>query len=278
MKIKVQKMPQKISIITINYNNKKGLEKTVQSVVSQTQRDYEFIIIDGGSTDGSKELIECYSDRLYYWVSEPDTGVYNAMNKGIKAATGDFVIFMNSGDFFYENTVLEKVEPLLVNEFDIYYGDNYKIKPHSKRKKTYPEKLSFSFFYSSCINHQSTFIRRQLFFDYFLYNETFKIISDWEFFVYTICIENKPYKYLKMTICNYDFTGISSKKENESIIDLEKSVVFKTYFSLFMEEAKVVGLIKSKRIQQVLYIKKFKMPWRLFKGIINLLALFSNKK
>jgi len=271
-------MPQKISIITINYNNKKGLEKTIQSVVCQTEIDYEFIVIDGGSTDGSKELLESYLEKLDYWVSEPDVGVYNAMNKGIKAATGDFVIFMNSGDSFYDASVLEKVSPLLVDDFDIYYGDNYKIKPHSKRKKTYPEKLSFSFFYSSCINHQSTFIRRQLFFDYFLYNETFKIISDWEFFIYTICVENRPYKYLKITICNYDFTGISSTKEHRAIIELEKQAVFDKYFPFFIEEYKLVSVFKSKRIQQLLYIKKFKLPWKLFKGIINFLAIFTTKK
>lgn len=270
-------MPQKISIITINYNNKKGLEKTIQSVISQTQRDYEFIIIDGGSTDGSKELIQSHSTKLFYWVSEPDAGVYNAMNKGIKVANGTFVIFMNSGDSFYDANVLEKVSPLLVDDFDIYYGDNYKIKPHSKRKKTYPEKLTFSFFYSSCINHQSTFIRRQLFFDYFLYNETFKIVSDWEFFIYTIFVENRHYKYLKTTICNYDFTGISSTKEHQSIADLEKSIVFNKYFPYFIEEYKLLGIIKSKRVQQVLYIKKFKIAWKLFKALINFLALFSSK-
>lgn len=271
-------MSQKISIITINYNNKKGLDKTIQSVMSQTQTDYEFIIIDGASTDGSSELIESYAEKLDYWISEPDSGVYNAMNKGIKIANGEFVIFMNSGDTFYSNSVLEKVNPLLGDEFDIYYGDNYKIKPNSKRKKTYPEKLSFSFFYSSCINHQSTFIRKQLFFDYFLYDENFKIVSDWEFFIYIICIENRPYKYLQMTICNYDFTGISSLKEYKVISDSEKSIVFNRYFSLFIEDYKLVKEIKSKRMQQIFYIKKFKISWKLFKGIVNFLALFTAKK
>ena len=270
-------MPQKISIITICYNDIKGLEKTIKSIIHQTQTQYEFIVIDGGSTDGSKELIERNSEKIDYWVSEPDAGVYNAMNKGIKAATGDFVIFMNSGDKFYENTVLEKVTPLLVDDFDIYYGDNYKVKPNSKRKKTYPEKLSFSFFYNSCINHQSTFIRRQLFFDYFLYNEKFKIVADWEFFIYTICIENRPSKYLKMTICNYDFTGISSNAENRSIADLEKKIVFDKYFPHFTEDYKFVSSIKSKRMQQILYIKTFHTHWKLFKAIINFLASFAKK-
>lgn len=271
-------MPQKISIITINYNNKKGLEKTIQSVVCQTQIDYEFIVIDGGSTDGSKELIESYSKKIDYWVSESDAGVYNAMNKGIKTATGDFVVFMNSGDSFYDANVLEKVSPFLVDDFDIYYGDNYKIKPHSKRKKTYPEKLSFSFFYSSCINHQATFIRKKLFYDYFFYSENLKIVADWEFFIYTICVENRPYKYLKTTICNYDFTGISSNKEHRSIVEFEKEEVFNKYFLLFVEDYKLINEIKSKRIQQIFYISKFKITWKFFKGLINFLTLFSSKK
>lgn len=270
-------MLPKVSIITINYNNFKGLEKTIKSVINQTQNDYEFIVIDGDSTDGSKELIGRYSEKIDFWVSEPDTGVYNAMNKGIKVAKGDFVIFMNSGDSFYENTVLQKVYPLLVDDYDIYYGDNYKIKQNSKRKKTYPEKLSFSFFYNSCINHQATFVRKRLFFDYFLYNENLKIVSDWEFFIYTICIENRPYKYLKLTICNYDFTGISSKKENKSIADLERKLVLDKYFSHFLEDYKLVNIIKSKRIQQILYIKTFKTPWKLFKGVINFLAVLAKK-
>jgi hypothetical protein len=199
------------------------------------------------------------------------------MNKGIKAAKGDFVIFMNSGDSFYENTVLANVNPLLVDEFDIYYGDNFKVKPNSRRKKTYPEVLSFTFFYSSCINHQASFIRRQLFFDYFMYNENLKIVADWEFFIYTICVENRPYKYLNMTISNYDFTGMSSVKEYQSILDLEKQVVLNKYFPLFLDGFKTVNDFKSKRIQQILYIKTFKRPWKWFKGIINFLELFTSK-
>ena len=151
------------------------------------------------------------------------------------------------------------------------------MKPNSKSKNTYPEKLSFSFFYSSGINHQATFIRRKLFFDHFLFNENFKIISDWEFFMYTICIENRPYKYLQMTISNCDFKCILPTKEYEYVADLEKSVVFNRYFSLYIEDYKFTHEINSKRIQQIFYIKKFKIPWKLFKGIINFLILFKFK-
>ena len=94
------------SIITINYNNKDGLLKTIESVLCQTYKDFEFIVIDGGSTDGSREIIEKYAGHIDYWVSEPDKGIYNAMNKGIKVAHGDYLNFMNSGDYFYNENVL----------------------------------------------------------------------------------------------------------------------------------------------------------------------------
>ncbi|WP_291275238.1 glycosyltransferase, partial [Flavobacterium sp.] len=100
-----------ISVITVNYNNDNGLKKTIESVINQTYKNFEFIIIDGGSTDQSSEIIKNYQDKINYWVSEPDKGVYSAMNKGIKVANGDFLIFMNSGDVFINENVLQNVVP-----------------------------------------------------------------------------------------------------------------------------------------------------------------------
>ena len=98
----------KLSIITINYNNQEGLKKTIESVVSQTMRDFEWIVIDGGSTDGGKEIIEQNKQCLDYWCSEPDKGIYHAMNKGIRASHGDYLMFLNSGDSLYDNKVIER--------------------------------------------------------------------------------------------------------------------------------------------------------------------------
>lgn len=271
-------MIKKISIITVNYNDKIGLEKTILSVINQTFNDFEFIVIDGDSSDGSKQIIEKYSDKITHWISEKDTGVYNAMNKGIKIVKGEFIIFMNGGDTFFNEKVLEEVQAFLVDEYDIYYGNTCIIKTSSKRIKTYPKELNFSYFFTNTINHQSTFIRKKMFFDYFLYNEKFKIVSDWEFFIYTICSENRPYKYLEKTIANYDFTGISSIEKYRSLAHHEKQEVYNTYFPLFLEDYKNISQIKSKRIQQVLHIKKFKLTWKFLKIIINLLAVFSPKK
>lgn len=98
----------KFSIITINYNNCEGLEKTIQSVIEQSYKGYEYIVIDGGSTDGSIDIIKKYEPSITFWVSEKDSGIYNAMNKGIRHSTGEYLNFMNSGDTFYEPEVLKK--------------------------------------------------------------------------------------------------------------------------------------------------------------------------
>ena len=99
----------KFSIITINYNNCEGLRRTIESVVNQTCHDFEYIIIDGGSTDGSVDVIKQYADQIDYWVSEPDKGIYNAMNKGVAVAKGEYCLFLNSGDSLHNNSALAKV-------------------------------------------------------------------------------------------------------------------------------------------------------------------------
>lgn len=271
----------KIAVITINYNDKLGLEKTIESVRSQTFQNFEYIIIDGGSTDGSLAVIEKNKDKISYWKSEPDTGVYNAMNKGIKIATSDFVIFMNSGDTFFDKNVLSIVAEDLTEDFDIYYGDNYKVKENgSKRLKTYPEKLTFSFFYTSCINHQSTFIRKSLFEDHFYYNEKYKIVSDWEFFIYAICYKNVPYKYLAKTIANYDFTGISSLDKYKHLVKAERAEVIEKYFPSFAKDFVQIAELNSKRVQQVLHIQQYSIAWKILKIFISIILIFipKNKK
>ncbi|MEW5676069.1 glycosyltransferase family 2 protein [Flavobacterium enshiense] len=268
----------KIAIITINYNDKTGLEKTIKSVIGQTFTDYEFLVIDGGSNDGSKEVIAQYASNIHYWVSEKDSGVYNAQNKGIKASNSEFVIFMNAGDVFEDAKVLEVVAPQLTSDYDICYGNNYKVKENgSKRLKTYPERLDFSFFYTSTLNHQSTFIRKSLFDTYFYYTENFKIASDWEFFIYTICKENVPYKYLNVTICQYDFTGMSSTGKYEEYARIEREQVLQKYFTLFTEDYKRLNTVTSKRVSQFLHLQQFGMPWKLLKGFMSLLLLFVPK-
>lgn len=267
----------KLSIITINYNDRVGLKKTIESVINQTWQNFEFIVIDGGSSDGGIDVIEQYKDNIDYWVSEPDKGVYNAMNKGIKIAKGDFLIFMNSGDTFFNEKVLEQMEKELIDDYDIYYGDYYRVNNNSTKKRTFPEKLSFSFFYSGTLSHQSSFIRRKLFFDFFLYNEEYKIASDWEFFIYAICYKNVPYKYLNLTISNFDFTGVSSVARYKYLSIEERRQTVNKYFPLFSEDYKLVSVLNSKRFLQILHIQKFPFAWKIVKAVMNIILIFIPK-
>lgn len=127
----------KYSIITVNYNNKEGLRNTIESVIHQTYRDFEFIVIDGGSTDGSAEVLKEYDSQITYWVSEKDKGIYNAMNKGIAKATGDYLNFMNSGDCFYDEGVLGRVARVETDADFIVGRDYHSTKRHSKDTPPY---------------------------------------------------------------------------------------------------------------------------------------------
>ena len=196
----------KFSIITINYNNREGLRSTIDSVVRQTSDDYEFIVIDGGSTDGSVEVVNNYKDRINYWVSEPDKGIYHAMNKGVAQAHGDYCIFMNSGDCFYDQTVLERVKAANPSE-DIVVGkvviddQNHLISP--------PPKGEFTMYhlYSGSIPHQGSFIRTELLRKH-PYDEELKISSDWKFFVQALIFDNSTIRYIDDFVARYDTTGV----------------------------------------------------------------------
>jgi glycosyltransferase involved in cell wall biosynthesis len=267
----------KFSIITINYNDKDGLKKTIESVIGQTWKDYEFLVIDGNSTDGGKEIMSQYADKITYALSEPDTGVYNAMNKGILASKGDFVIFMNSGDLFYNNEVLEKANGLIDGTSDIYYGDVIVKKPNSERHKIYPDRLTFSYFYTNALCHQSTFIRRQLFHDHFFYNEDYKIYSDGEFFLFTICKMDVPYRHIDLIVAIYDFTGISSNPKYEKLHEQERMESINKFFPQFAEDYKVLSKLNAKRTRQLFHIEKFPRAWKITKGFLNFVMLFVPK-
>ena len=168
-------MNQKVSIITVNLNNLEGLKKTINSVFIQTNNSYELIVIDGGSTDGSKEFIEANKHKIQYWVSEPDKGVYNAMNKGILAAKNEYLFFLNSGDLFFDDQVIENCLPhfndnctCISGTISFYEGED------EISTKKHPEKMTFSFANSRIISHQATFIKREAFLKYGLYNENNK--------------------------------------------------------------------------------------------------------
>lgn len=224
-----------ISIITINYNNKVGLERTLKSVLNQTCLDFEYIVIDGGSSDGSKELIEQYNTKINYWISEPDKGVYNAMNKGILHAQGEYLLFLNSGDEFFESSVIQE-NLTLIHTTDLIYFNINVVAENDNYIKKYPSKLSFSYLLNDTLPHPATFIKKSLFEKIGLYDENFKIVSDWKFFILALVKYNATYQYIDNVFSIFYFDGISSKKENLNLLLSERNKVLETEFPLIIAE------------------------------------------
>lgn len=219
----------KLSIITINYNNLEGLKRTYESVVSQTCQDFEWIIIDGGSTDGSKEFIEEHQNKFSYWCSEPDKGIYNAMNKGIAKATGEYLQFLNSGDNLVDDKVIEDFLALDWKE-DVILGDAI-IDGDEKEIKIHPdeENLDFDFLRCGGICHQASFTKKTLFDLYGGYDEQLKIVSDWKFFLEVLIKHNCSYRHWNRIIINYDVEGISSEPTNQQFHWNERLKVLQNY-------------------------------------------------
>ena len=206
-----------LTIITINRNNSEGLEKTLRSVLSQSNSAFEYLVIDGASTDGSVQSIikyaKLFNDRLI-WVSEPDDGIYNAMNKGISLAKGDYVLFLNSGDCLAAKDVVASMHQALeeTNYPSIVYGNMLKVMPNGiilKDRCFAGQDITFLGFYSGTLNHPPTLIKRDLFVKYGLYDESLKIVSDWKWFLQAIILgEEKPiYRDIDVTV--FDMSGIS---------------------------------------------------------------------
>jgi len=221
----------KLSIITVNLNHANDLRKTITSVIAQSFVDFEYIVIDGGSSDGSKEIMEHYAENISYWISEPDTGIYNAMNKGIQQAKGEYCLFLNSGDELIDSDVFTYVFENSKNT-DFIYGNVSTVKGIIK----YKSKLNFSFFFNTTLCHQSVFIKRTLFEQFGSYNESLSIVADWEFFLKTIVSANSTYQYIDRTICSYDINGISSMPKYSSEILKQRKEVLISNFPQFYDD------------------------------------------
>ena len=237
-------MNKKLSIITINYNNLDGLKRTVKSVLNQTWQEFEHIIIDGGSTDGSAEYIESQSDHFDFWVSEKDSGIYNAMNKGIKVATGEYLLFLNSGDHLFNDEVLDK-NHCFIKEKDLIYFNLQVIDCTNTYTKSYPKNLIFSYFLKDTLPHPATFIRKVLFEKQGLYDESFKIVSDWKFFIESVCKFNVSYVGVEEILTVFCLDGISSKEENLELIKKEKQQILNSVFLAYLDDISELNYLKS---------------------------------
>lgn len=231
----------KLSIITINYNNAAGLKKTLDSVAVQTCTDFEHIIVDGASTDGSVEIIRQYADsqairrrgeeamRQITWLSEPDTGIYNAMNKGVRMANGEYTLMLNSGDYLVDEYVVEKIMPLL-DGTDIIQGNTIEDHPNKViRNRGYGRSdITFLDVMEGHFLHQASFIHVKTLKKYGYYDEAYKKGADTYFYITALALGNATFRYVDLDIANFDINGISSLQDPKWI-QLDKEEDMKWY-------------------------------------------------
>ena len=225
----------KLSIITINYNNSIGLKKTMESVFGQTSHEFEYIVVDGDSVDGSKEVITQYDNlplHPYSWITEIDNGIYQAMNKGIRMAKGEFIQFLNSGDLLVNNDVTELMLNSIPEDCNIFYGNMLKQLPKKIiRDSGFTGRMPTMFdFYTGTLNHSPTYIKRSLFETYGLYDESLKIVSDWKWYLNVMMFNNILAVYNNIDVSIFDMNGISNI--NPSLEKFERSKVLKEMLPL----------------------------------------------
>lgn len=200
----------KLSVITVNFNDREGLRRTAESVVEQTFDDFEWLVIDGGSTDGSQDVMAQYASRIVWSVSEPDGGIYEAMNKGLARANGEFVQFLNSGDSFIDRNVLGKVfaDKSLA---DVNYGDQWCSRgAEIIEKRTYPEFMDLRFLFRAPLGHQATFIKTSLAKTH-PYQEKYTISADRAFFL-DLYLSGASFHYLNLPVVYFDTDGVGSRE------------------------------------------------------------------
>ena len=258
----------RFSIITINFNNKDGLRRTINSVLCQTCTDYEFIIIDGGSTDGSVEVIKENESQISYWISEKDKGVYHAMNKGVAQAHGDYCIFMNSGDSFHSpnalNTVLGYQEDIICGQVSTF--------PSGHHKPT----ISLVDLLRISLPHQAMFIKRDLLIKH-PYDEEYKILSDWKFCIENLVIDNCSFRNIEVVIADYESGGISSNS-NGLLAKERADILHEMFPARILADYERMVPVDDELVDLSLILTKTDGIRKLAKRIIKFILLFSNKK
>jgi glycosyltransferase involved in cell wall biosynthesis len=259
----------KLSIITINYNNAAGLLGTVESVVSQTSSDFEYIVIDGGSTDESVAVIKQYKDSITYWISEPDQGIYHAMNKGIRQAKGEYCQFLNSGDYLLKPDVTERMLRDMP-QCSILYGN--KIREIGGRRiveKSYAgRQITLLDLYRSTIFHATAYIKRSLFEQYGLYDESLKIVSDWKFYLITVGLHNEKVAYRDIDMVWFDTQGISStqkeldRQERTEVLEKTLPAPILSDYQAFAHEGVIIKRLKQNKLCWFLILNLYRVMFR----------------
>jgi glycosyltransferase involved in cell wall biosynthesis len=266
-----------VTIITINLNNLSGLKRTIESVINQTWKEFEYILVDGGSTDGSAEYIAEMENHFAYWVSEPDTGIYDAMNKGIKVASGEYLLFLNSGDRLINGNVLLYAQNLLkVNSgyfvHSLRCSDSGEIENGEIKKKAEVIGIN-TFLKRGSIGHPGAFIKRKIMGEDWRYNEQNKIVSDWEFFLELYIKHPRKFKRYNYLLTIIEDGGISRNPSLQELRNLERT---KAIQRLSQEHIKLKFILFLNSLSDSFWINKLKMI-KLQKRIVKKFFINSTK-
>lgn len=247
-----------LSVITVCYNAKETIENTILSVIKQSYNNVEYVIIDGASTDGTLDLIKKYESKINYWISEPDKGIYDAMNKATKVATGDYLFFLNSDDIFYNNDVLSEFAAVLNSNNTIYYGDVMQV-PGDKFYGGIFSKWRLSY---TNICHQAIFYPKIVFKNY-SYNTRYKIYADWNLNILCYADKNIQFQYVRKFVTYYSICGLSnlSPKDDNFTSDFYR-IISKNFGLLFC----LADLIQPFRVIPVVLVKK---TFRIFRDLLS---------
>lgn len=236
----------KLSVITICYNDKAGLKKTSESVLMQTYRDFEYIVIDGGSIDGSADLVKELAPHCSVAVSEADKGIYNAQNKGWRKAGGEYCLFLNSGDFLVDADVLSTIFSK-ADDVDIIYGDilvddgehpYYRLGQHNP--------FTFEDMIYTTLFHPAAFIRKTLLEERGGYDESFRIVADYDFFLEALMVRQCSTQYVEHPVTVFNTAGVGSDPANKVKHDAERRRSQLKYFPLDKVEAAERAVQKRK--------------------------------
>jgi glycosyltransferase involved in cell wall biosynthesis len=247
-----------LSIVIINLNNCYGLYNTLSSL--QKRKNLEVVLIDGSSTDKSLEVIEKFSEIIDVFISEKDSGIYNAMNKGIRLAHGEYVLMLNSGDSLWQDDIIERfinLDPPPIE--DIIYGNVMWEENGKQFIGKFPDKLTFNYFLHQALGHQAMFVKRSLLEKMGYYREDYTIVSDWAFEVDALVKHNAKFRYWDeiISLCHRD--GISCKPESQKIIDIERSMHLSQNYSMLLPDYKnhintmhELSAIKNRKVFRIL--------------------------
>lgn len=263
-----QKQKPFFSIITVCYNEEKNIEKTCKSIFKQTLKNFEWIVIDGKSIDNTLNIIKKYNKCITSLVSERDDGIYNAMNKGIKRAKGEYVLFLNGGDQLKDKNVLQKVSDFIKGDnqkTNIYYGDMLYDDGELVSYKT--STLNEKFFIKKSISHQATFIKKNLLIKHKGYSEKYKIVSDYDFWIKTIIKEKAKTKYLPIVISIFDQNGMSSNYKLAKKQIKERTEVLMKY-KLINKRQAIIAKIKWLFLTILKKIRIYKTTRRMYRRVI----------